>query len=476
MSGAHSGQVRQGSGRHRSGERAAMRRIAAASLVGTSIEWYDFFLFATMAALVFNRVFFPSLDPAAGTLASFATFGAGFVARPIGGLLMGHFGDRVGRKSALVTSLTLMGLATFAIGLIPTYDRIGIAAPAILTALRFIQGFALGGEWGGAAALAVEHAPARRRGYWSAWVQYGAIGGIMLSTGTVLLLSATLSQRQFLTWGWRIPFLASGILLVVGLFVRLRIEESPVFRTLTRDGGRARVPAVGAVRDHGLTIVRVTGLHLVVAAFATTTVTFVVAYGVTKGGYTRSDMLQVLFLATAITGAVAPWLGHLSDVIGRRRLYVIGCALAMAGTFPSFLLLDTGRIGPGIAGVLCLALPTAVVYQTQGAYFPELFPPRFRVSGAGLGVQLATVAVGGPAPIIAQSLLRSAHGRPWAVSTYLCGIAFVSLVFALLTPDKRPARTGVADAQLERWDAARAAAHRAPAAEPAREKELAPHP
>lgn len=349
-----------------------------------------------------------------------------------------------------MTSLTLMGVATFAIGLVPTYERIGIAAPVTLCVLRFVQGFALGGEWSGAVTLAMEHAPERRRGWWTAWVQYGALGGIVLSTGTVLVLSATLSDRQFGTWGWRVPFLASGILLAVGLFVRLRIEESPVFRELEAQGAKSRVPAVEALRDHWWTVLRVCGMHLVVTAFATTLMTFYVSYGVARVGFTRTEMLQVVFAATAITAVVAPFTGNLSDRFGRRRIYVLGCALSTAGVFPSFVLLNTGGQLLGIAGILCLVVPLSVTYQVQGAYFTELFPPRSRVTGAGFGAQLATVAVGGPAPIIAQALLQKGDGEPWGVATYLCAVALVSLVSAALTPDKRPSD------QLARWDAAKA--------------------
>jgi MFS family permease len=327
-----------------------MRRIAVAGLIGSTIEWYDFFLFAMMSALVFNRVFFPALNSTAGTLASFATFGAGFLARPVGSLLMGHFGDRVGRKSALVSSLLLMGLATFAIGLVPGYDRIGLAAPVALTALRLAQGLALGGEWSGAVTLAMEHAPQGRRGWWAAWVQYGAVGGIVLSSGTVLVLSESLTDHQFLTWGWRVPFLASGVLLLVGLFVRLRVAESPVFRKLERNDARSRIPALEAVRHSGPMMLRVCGMHLMVAGFATTMLTFYIAYGVKKVGYPRTEMLKVVFLATALTALLSPLLGNLSDRYGRRRMYLVGTGLGMAGTFPSFLLLDVGGLGAGVAG------------------------------------------------------------------------------------------------------------------------------
>jgi MHS family shikimate/dehydroshikimate transporter-like MFS transporter len=430
-------------GRHRAGTGGGsphMRRITVASLVGTTIEWYDFFLYGTMAALVFGKIFFPALDPTAATLASFATFTVGFFARPIGGLLMGHFGDKVGRKAALVTSLSIMGGVTFTIGLLPTYDNIGIWAPALLTGLRFLQGFALGGEWAGAAALTTEHAPAHRRGWYGSWVQYGALGGIFLSTGTVLLLSQTLTERQFMTWGWRVPFLLSGILLVVGLFIRLRIEESPVFQQLAREGAKVRVPVVAVLRSHSWTVVRVTGMHLIVTTLAFTSTTFLVSYGVKTAGFTRSEMLGAVCAGVGIAALFAPLLGLLVDRVGGKRMYVTGALLTMALIFPAFRLLETGEFGFGVLAVLCIMGPSTVMYTTQAAFFTGLFPAAYRVTGAGLGVQLATVALGGPAPLIAQSLLTRSGGESWSVAAYICGVALVSMIFALLTREPRPDR------------------------------------
>lgn len=436
-------------------DRTTIRRIAAASLIGTLIEWYDFFLYAAMSALVFNHVFFPALSDAAGTLASFATFGAAFVARPIGSVVMGHFGDRYGRKVAMVTSLVTMGSATVAIGLIPTYVQIGIAAPAILTCLRFVQGIALGGEWSGAVTLAMEHAPPERKGRWAAWVQYGALAGIALSTGSILLLVETLSREQLLSWGWRVPFLASGLLVGVGMFVRLRIEESPVFRQLDRGTSTERFPVWETVRDHGGAVARVAGMHLVVVAFATTLLTFYISYGVSRVGYSRTAMLEAMFIGTTAAAVLAPALGGLSDVLGRQRVYIAATAAASLGAFPSFVLLNSGHLSGAIAAVLCLTLPIAAAFQAQGAYFPEQFPPYARVTGAGLGASLASAAAGGPAPAVAQSLMQAGGGRPWWVATYLTVIALISLGSAALTPDVRPAPRRPADTQRDRWVGAR---------------------
>ncbi|HEX3829479.1 MAG TPA: MFS transporter [Sporichthyaceae bacterium] len=417
-----------------------LRRVAAAGLIGSTIEWFDFFLYAMMSALVFDHVFFPKLNSTAGSLASFATFGAGFVARPVGSLLMGHFGDRVGRKSALVVSLVVMGTSTFAIGLLPGYNSIGVAAPAILTALRLLQGLSLGGEWSGAVTLAMEHAPDRKRGWWAAWAQFGAMGGIMLSSGTVLLLSENLTNRQFMDWGWRIPFLASGVLLLVGLFVRLRVAESPVFQEISTEGTQVTVPVAEAVRRHSLSMLRAGGMHLMVAGFATTLLTFYIPYGVKHVHFSRTDMLKVVFLATVVTCLLSPFLAGLSDRFGRRTVYVVGTTLGGIGAFTSFLLLDVGTVPVAVIGILCLVLPVAATFQVQGAWFPELFPPAARVTGSGFGSQMATVLVGGPAPFVATALLDRGHGRPWWVASYLCLLAVASTIAALLTPDTRPAR------------------------------------
>jgi MFS family permease len=415
-----------------------VRRVLLSGLVGTTIEWFDFFLYGTMSALVFNRLFFPHLDPSAGTLASFGTFAAGFVTRPIGGLVMGHFGDRIGRKATLVASLTMMGLATVAIGLLPTYDSIGLAAPVLLTGLRVIQGFALGGEWSGAATLVFEHAPSRSRARFGQWVQAGALGGILLSTATVLILSQELTDAQFLDWGWRIPFLVSGLLLAVGLFVRLRVVESPVFTELAAAEQQAKVPVIPAVRTHWWTILRVTGMHLIVTTLTFVSLAFVLAYGIARAGYSRTEMLEVMLTAVLIACAVNPLFGRAGDLIGRRTVYVLGASAAIVLAFPAFRALDSGTFVGGVAAFDGLILPSMAMYTTQGAWFPELFPAKFRVTGAGLGVQLATVALGGPAPTIAQALLRSSHGKSWSVAAYICGVAAVSLTFALLTPESRP--------------------------------------
>ncbi|HEX3827177.1 MAG TPA: MFS transporter [Sporichthyaceae bacterium] len=421
--------------------RREMRRVLLSGLIGTTIEWYDFFLYGTMSALVFNKLFFPHLDPATGTLASFGTFAAGFLTRPLGSLIMGHFGDRLGRKTTLVASLSLMGLSTVAIGLLPTYNSIGLAAPVLLTACRVIQGFALGGEWSGAVTLVFEHAPTSRRARHGQWVQAGALAGILLSNLTVLLLSINLTNSQFLDWGWRIPFLVSGLLLVVGLFVRLRVVESPVFKQMAQANEQARVPVIAAVRTHWWAILRVTGMHLIVTTLTFVSLAFVLSYAITRAGFTRTEMLEVICVGALVAGLCIPLFARAGDLVGRRTVYLVGALAAAALAFPAFRALDTGTFVGGVAAVDALIVPSMAMYTTQGAWFPELFPAQLRVTGAGLGVQLATVILGGPAPTIAQALMRASHGHTWSVAAYVSGVALVSAVFVLCTPETLPARS-----------------------------------
>jgi MFS family permease len=423
-----------------------VRRLLIAGAIGTTVEWFDFFLYGTMSALVFNKLFFPNLDPSAGTLASFGTFAGGFVTRPLGGLVMGHFGDRIGRKATLVFSLGLMGFATLAIGCLPTYASIGLAAPILLTAARVLQGFALGGEWGGAATLIFEHAPENRRGRFGVWVQWGTLGGILLSTTTILILSEKLSNRQFLGWGWRIPFLISALLLAVGLWVRLRIAESPVFQELVDKQEQARVPALAAIKGHAWTIVRVTGMHLAVTTLAFVSTAFILAYGITKVGHSRTEMLQIVDVSVLIVMVVTPFFGRAVDRVGRKPVYVLGAFAAVVLAFPSFAALNSGTFIGGVGAICGLIIPSMCMYTTQGAWFPELFPTAVRVTAAGVGVQLATTALGGPAPTIAQALIRQSHGHSWSVALYVAGVCFCSMIFALLTPETHPRR-----ARAQRW-------------------------
>lgn len=410
-----------------------MRRVVAASFIGTTIEWYDFFIYGTMAALVFSKLFFPELNSAAATIAAFATFGAGFLARPLGGIVFGHFGDRAGRKAALVVSLSLMGATTFLIGVLPTYASIGLAAPLLLTALRFLQGLALGGEWSGAAALTVEHAPEHRRGFYGSFVQLGSPAGALLSAVTAFGLSQSLSPAAFLAWGWRVPFLLSAVLLVVGLFIRLSIEETPVFRELQSGHQKSRLPIVAVLRRQWRTVCLVGGMHLANTTVAYILTVFLLSYGVSDAGFSQNAMLGISIAATIILLPLIPVIGSVSDRIGRRPVYLAGTLLTMGAAFPLFWLLDTGQFVPALLGTLGLLTANYLMYTTQGAFFTELFDADVRVSGAALGVQVATVLAGGTAPLIAQSLLSASDGQSWSVALYIVAVGAVSTIAALFT-------------------------------------------
>ena len=363
----------------------SVRLVAVASLVGTTIEWYDFFLYGTAAALVFNRLFFPTFDPLAGTLAAFGTYAVGFVARPVGGIVIGHFGDRIGRKSMLVLTLVIMGVATFLIGLLPTYEQIGPWAAVALVLLRVAQGFGVGGEWGGAVLMAVEHAPARARGFYGSWPQIGVPAGLLLSTA-VFSWFAGLPEEQFLTWGWRVPFLISIVLVVVGLVIRVRIVESPAFARVKADGQEARQPIVEVLRQHPREVLLAIGARFAEnGAFYVYTV-FTLVYGPQRVGVDRQTVLNGILLASAGALVAIPLFGALSDRIGRRPVYLFGAVFTGLFAYPLFWLFDTGS--PGLiwlALVIALVFAHAPMYGPQAAFLAELFGTRVRYSGASLG-------------------------------------------------------------------------------------------
>ncbi len=407
-----------------------IRQVILASFIGTTIEWYDFFLYGTAAALVFNKLFFPTLSPLAGTLSSYGTFAVGFVARPLGGIVFGHYGDRVGRKTMLVWSLVIMGVATAMIGLLPAYDRIGIWAPVILVALRFVQGFGVGGEWGGAVLLAVEHSSGGRRGFHGSWPQMGVPAGLLLSTGIFALLSARLPESAFLAWGWRVPFLLSVVLIAVGLFVRLRVLESPLFTTLKETRRDSRAPLLDVFRLHPREVAIGMGMRFAQNVLFYIYTVFVPGYGEKSLGYHRSVMLGGVVL-TAVVGLVAiPFWSHLSDRVGRRPVYLWGAIISLLAAFPCFWLIERGPAFVAIAIVLAMA-GHDMMYGPMAAYFSELFGTGVRYSGASLVYQLTSVFSGGLAPFIA-TLLMARHGSN-AVAGYLvvcCAITLVATWFA----------------------------------------------
>ncbi|MCY9784246.1 MHS family MFS transporter [Nocardiopsis sp. EMB25] len=404
-----------------------IRRVALSSYIGTTVEMYDFLLYGTAAALVFGPLFFPDLDPLIGVIASFGTLAAGYVARPLGGIVFGHFGDRLGRKRMLLTTMILMGAASTLIGLLPTYERIGLAAPVILVALRVVQGVAVGGEWGGAALMTVEHAAPGSRGAWGGVTQMGAPTGAVLAT-LALALAGLLPDERFLAWGWRVPFLASVALIGVGLFVRLRISESPVFARSGSDAGSAPVPSGPArgrlpfvevllTRPRNLVLAVVAGI----APFAAQGVftAFVISYAIGIG-YDRSVALTAVVVSSTLAIALTPLYARLSDLVGRRPVY-LGGALAVAVTaFPAFWLVNTGAVAGLIAGVvLAHAIALTAMYAPMAALLAEMFDTHLRYTGASVSYQSATVLGAGLSPMIAASVLTAAgggtatHGVSW---------------------------------------------------------------
>ncbi|NYH50517.1 metabolite-proton symporter [Nocardiopsis arvandica] len=416
--------------------RSPFLRVVAASLIGTTIEWYDFFLYGSAAALVFNHVFFPESDPLIGTMLAFTTYAVGFVARPLGGLVFGHFGDRIGRKQLLVVSLLMMGGATFAIGLLPTYAAVGVFAPLLLTLLRVVQGFALGGEWGGAVLLVSEHGSPRNRGFWASWPQAGAPGGNLLATAVLAVLAVVMSESAFLDWGWRIPFLISGVLVLVGLWIRLAVSESPVFRDARERAAVSarpeRAPILGVLRDHWREALVAMGVRMAENVSYYVVTAFILVYATQQAQMPNGQVLNAVLAASAVHLVTIPAWGALSDRIGRRPVTAIGAAGMGVWAFAFFPLIDMGTFGAvTLAATVGLVLHGAM-YGPQAAFFSELFSTRVRYSGASVGYQLASIVAGGVAPLVATALLAS-FGTSTPIALYvaaMCAITLVAVAFA----------------------------------------------
>ncbi|WP_306368733.1 MFS transporter [Nocardiopsis sp. CC223A] len=408
-----------------------IRRVALSSYLGTTVEMYDFLLYGTAAALVFGPLFFPDLDPLVGVIASFGTLAAGYFARPLGGIVFGHFGDRLGRKRMLLTTMLLMGVASTLIGVLPTYAQVGIAAPIALVLLRVLQGVAVGGEWGGAALMTVEHARPENRGVWGGVTQMGAPSGAVLAT-LALALAGLLPDEQFMSWGWRVPFLASAVLIGVGLFVRLRVAESPVFATAEPRRGGRRIPFVEVVT------VRPVNLLLAVAAgiapFAAQGIftAFVISYAIGIG-YDRSTALVAVVVSSALAIALTPVFARLSDLVGRRPVYLGGCLAVAATAFPCFWLVNTGHAAGLVAAtVLAQSVVVTAMYAPMAALLSEMFDTHLRYTGASVGYQTASVLGAGLSPLAAAALLTAAgggtatHGISWLlVAAGLVGAAAI---------------------------------------------------
>jgi len=410
-----------------------LRRVVFASFIGTTVEWYDFFLYGTAAALVFNRLFFPTLNSLAGTLSAYGTFAVGFVARPLGGVVFGHYGDRLGRKKMLVWSLLIMGIATALIGLTPTYDQLGIWAPILLVALRFIQGIGVGGEWGGAVLLAVEHSGGARRGFHGAWPQMGVPGGLLLSTAVFAALSSALSEHDFLTWGWRIPFLISLVLVGIGLFVRLQILETPTFAKLKLEGRESRVPLLDVFRQHPRAVLIGMGMRFAQNVVFYVYTVFMLGYGEKTLGYPRGVMLRGVMLASIIGLISIPVWSHLSDRIGRRPVYFAGVVVSLLIAFPFFWMIERGPAFVALAMVLAMNVGHDMMYGPMAACLSELFGTEVRYSGISFVYQLGSVFSGGVAPFVA-TLLFARFGTG-AVASYMVACCVVSLAAAWFLPE-----------------------------------------
>ncbi|HEX6074972.1 MAG TPA: MFS transporter [Micromonosporaceae bacterium] len=438
--------------------RSEVNKVVVASLIGTTIEWYDFFLYGTAAALVFGELFFPKSEPLIGTMLAFATYAFGFVARPIGAVVFGHFGDRIGRKSMLVLTLVLMGVATFLIGLLPTFATLGLWAAAILVLLRLVQGFALGGEWGGAVLMAAEYGQAERRGLRASWPQAGVPIGLLLSTAVISGVSAFTDDAQFLAWGWRIPFLLSIVLIVVGLWVRLSIAESPVFQAAQEraaqaaaEARKASPPILEVVRRYPRTLLIAMGARIAENVSYYVFTAFVLVYITEHLGMDRQVGLNALLIAALVHLVVIPTWASLSDRVGRRPVYLLGAVGVGVWAFVFFWLLDgksAGLVTLAIAGGLVFH---AAMYGPQAAFFSELFGTNVRYTGASVGYQLASVVAGSVAPLIAVALLN-AYGTSFSISLYLLVCVLITIVAVVLAKETR--RTDLAAVETEREELA----------------------
>jgi MHS family shikimate/dehydroshikimate transporter-like MFS transporter len=428
-----------------SGARASsIRQVALAGFVGTTMEWYDYFLYGAATALIFNQLYFPNVDPLIGTLAAFSAFAVGFIARPLGGIIFGHFGDKVGRRQNLIITLTIMGLATAAIGLLPTFETIGIWAPILLVVLRILQGFAVGGEWGGAVLMTVEHSPDDRRGYYASWVQMGVPAGIVLANGVYLIFQSSLPEEAFLSWGWRVPFLLSVLLVAVGLYVRLRIEESPAFAAVQESHTETQTPVIDVVRNQPKNVLVAMGGRLGDNVIFTIFEVFTLTYITQQLGLPEGLALLGVLIGAGIELFTIPAFGTLSDRIGRRPVFMGGLIFCVLYIFPFFWLLNTGQtIWVVFSLVVALAVGHSAMYAPESSFFAELFDTRTRYSGASIAYQVAPIVGGGIAPAICTALLAWS-GSYWPIALYMVAMGLIGVVSLYFAPEtyRRDLRAG----------------------------------
>jgi len=418
--------------------RHQIRAVVSAS-VGTTIEWYDFFLYGVAAAAVVPQKFFPSSDPFVAIMLSFTTFFVGFVARPVGAAIFGHFGDRVGRKKLLVFTMIVMGASTMAVGLTPGYDVIGIWGAVLLTIGRVLQGLAIGGQWSGSVLMAAEWTDPKRRGFTTSFAQLGAPGGMVLANGALALMTGLTSDQAFLDWGWRVPFLASVALVITGFYIRSGVKETPVFEELKKTGAIVKAPIAQVLRRHGKEVVLATLLRTSQQVCFYIYTTYVITYATTVLGFGRGLVLNMVMVMAVVSCCANPLFGHLSDLYGRRTIIGTGCALMIVFPFIYFQLLDTRSL-PLVFLAIVLSNPVQdIQYGPQAAFIAEAFPASVRYSGSSLGYQLASITAGGPAPLVAALLLKQ-YGTSTSIAWYIAICSVISLICCFLLPEQRGQR------------------------------------
>ncbi|MCM3240625.1 MHS family MFS transporter [Heyndrickxia oleronia] len=418
-------------------EKRISKKILVASLVGSSIEWFDYFLYGTVAALVFNELFFHSEDPTVGLMLAYASFALSFFIRPLGGIIFSHIGDRIGRKKTLVLTLSLMGGGTVLMGLLPTYSTIGVTAPILLIILRLIQGLGLGGEWGGALLLAVEYAPKNKRGFFGSIPQMGVTIGMLLGT-LALSIMTLLPENSFMTWGWRVPFLLSALLVFFGLWIRKGIDETPSFRRAQEKGEIAKIPFIETIRTHWKEVLIAVGAKVVETAPFYIFGTFIVSYATTQLGYSRTVTLNAVTIATIITTILIPYMGRISDTFGRKKLYVIGTCLMIIYAFPYFWLIHQhSAVLLIVATVLGLGIIWAPITAVLGTMFSEIFKSNVRYTGITLGYQIGAAVAGGTAPLVATALLKAYNNSYVPVALYIILASIISLIAIWSVRDRK---------------------------------------